>query len=128
MLPRLDGMVKSVSKYENPSFGAQYSQSANQLFDLQQALEPHLAYLLKNQDDAMLVVQSNMASCQNELNYALHNKNGRAIPMKNIPPDFKGRKRATHPAAAPTGAKQTATKDTSAAKPATTPPKKAQNN
>lgn len=128
VLPRLDGMVKSVSKYENPSFGGQYSQSANQLFDLQQELEPHLAYLLKNQDDAMLVVQSNMASCQNELNYALHNKNGRAIPMKNFPPDFKGRKRTTHPAAAPTGSKQSTTKDTSAAKPAASPPKKAPDN
>ena len=52
VLPRVDGVAHSVSQYENPSFGAQYSQSANQLFDLQQLIEPHLAYLLKNQDNA----------------------------------------------------------------------------
>ena len=51
VLPRVDGVAHSVSQYENPSFGAQYSQAANQLFDLQQLIEPHLAYLLKNQDN-----------------------------------------------------------------------------
>ena len=51
VLPRVDGVAHSVSHYENASFGAQYSQSANQLFDLQQLIEPHLAYLLKNQDN-----------------------------------------------------------------------------
>ena len=93
VLPRVDGVAHSVSKYENASFGAQYSQSANQLFDLQQLIEPHLAYLLKNQDNVLLIAQTNLASCQNELNFAEHNKEGHATPMKNIAPDFKGRKR-----------------------------------
>ena len=99
VLPRIDGLSRSVSKYENASFGGQFSQAGNQLFDLQQKIEPHLAYLLKNQDNAMVIVQTNLASCQTELSYAEHNKEGHATPMKNIVPEFKGRKRNTHPAA-----------------------------
>jgi hypothetical protein len=97
VLPRVDGLAHTVSKYENASFGGQYSQAGNQLFDLQQLIEPHLAYLLKNQDNAMLIVQTNLASCQNELNFAEHDKEGHATPMKNIVPDFKGRRKPAHP-------------------------------
>jgi hypothetical protein len=128
VLPRLDGVAHSVSHYENPSFGAQYSQSANQLFDLQQLLEPHLAYLLKNQDNALLIAQTNMASCQNELNLAERNKQGRATPMKNIAPNFKGHKRTGH-ATAPAGeVSKPVTKGGAAAKPAANPPGNAQKN
>jgi len=127
VLPRVDGVAHSVSQYENASFGAQYSQSANQLFDLQQLIEPHLAYLLKNQDNVLLVAQTNLASCENELNFAEHDKEGRATPMKNIAPDFKGRKRTAH-APAPVGAKAAAAKGKTGGKPATNPPSNAQKN
>jgi cell division septation protein DedD len=126
VLPRVDGVAHSVSLYENASLGAQYSQAANQLFDLQQSIEPHLAYLLKNQDGLLLASQTNLASCQNELNFAEHNKEGRATPMKNIAPEFKGRKRtaqATTPAAA-SGTKPAEAKGKAAAKPAKNPPNK----
>ena len=96
VLPRVDGVAHSVSQNENASFGAQFSQAANQLFDLQQAIEPHLAYLLKNQDNAMIIQQTNLAGCQNELNFAEHDKEGHATPMKNIAPVFQGRKRTAH--------------------------------
>jgi hypothetical protein len=123
VLPRVDGVAHSVSKYENVSFGAQYSQSANQLFDLQQLIEPHLAYLLKNQDNFLLTAQTNLASCENELNFAEHDKEGRAIPMKNIAPDFKGHKR-TAKAAATSGAKPAGHKATETGKAAANPPNK----
>lgn len=98
LLPRVDGVSHSVSQYVNPSFGAQYSQSANQLFDLQQLIEPHLEYLLKNQDDYLLAVQTNVSSCENQLNYAMAGKQAPAVMMKNIAPDFKGRRRSAHAA------------------------------
>jgi hypothetical protein len=120
VLPRVDGVAHSVTQNENASFGAQYSQAANQLFDLQQSLEPHLAYLLKNQDGLLLAAQTNLASCQNELNYAEHDKEGRATPMKNIAPEFKGRKRTAHPAATPAAkTKKPEPKSKAQAKPAT---------
>ena len=106
VLPRIDGVAHSVSHYENPSFGAQYSQAGNQLFDLQQLIEPHLSYLLKNQDNAQVTAQTNLASCERELNFAERNKQGPATPMKNIAPEFKGRKRNPRPATSPDGAAQ----------------------
>jgi hypothetical protein len=133
ILPRLDGVARAVSQYENASFGAQYTQAANRLFDLQQALQPHLAFLLKNQDGLLLATQTNLASCQNELGYALHNKEGRATPMKNVAPVFKGGKRTRH-ATEPAGnaqarkgdEKKTRAKTAGASKPATNPPSTAE--
>jgi hypothetical protein len=126
VLPRVDGVAHSVSQYENPSFGAQYSQAANQLFDLQQLIEPHLSYLLKNQDNVQLTAQTNLASCENELNFAEHDKQGRATPMKNIAPEFKGHKRTAHVPAPAGGAKQAETKGAATGKPVVNPPNKAQ--
>ena len=126
VLPRVDGVAHSVSQYENPSFGAQYSQAANQLFDLQQLIEPHLSYLLKNQDNVQLTAQTNLASCENELNFAEHDKQGRATPMKNIAPEFKGHKRTAHVPAPAGSAKQAETKGAATGKPVVSPPNKAQ--
>jgi hypothetical protein len=124
VLPRVDGVARTVSKYENASFGGQYSQAANQLFDLQQSIEPHLAYLLKNQDNVMLIAQTNLASCQNELNFAEHDKEGHAVPMKNIVPVFQGRKRTTHATTTAGDAKSVEAKGAATGKPATNPPKR----
>jgi hypothetical protein len=104
VLPRLEAVAHSVSQYENPSFGVQYSQAGNQLFDLQQALQPFLEFLLRAQDQLLLGSQSNLASCQNELGFAMHARAESAKPMKNILPLFKGR-RATHRAAGAVSAK-----------------------
>jgi hypothetical protein len=125
LVPRVDGVAHSVTQYENASFGAQYSQAANQFFDLQQTLESHLASLLKTQDSLLLAAQTNLASCQNELGFAERNKEGRAIPMKNIVPEFKGRRRTAHAAAA-SSAKKNAAQKAPASKPVANPPPKAQ--
>ena len=116
LLPRVDGLAHSISHYENGSFGAQYSQTGNQLFDLQQTLEPHLASLLKTQDNALLVVQNNLASCQNQLGFAEHGMQGHATPIPNIAPEFKGHGRATRAPAAVAGP-QPATSKGKATKP-----------
>jgi len=110
VLPRLDGIAKSVSVYENPSLGAQYSQASGKLFDQQQALEPHLAYLLKNQDGLMLAAQNNLSACQGSLGYALKDQQGRATPMKNIAPVFKGTRRSHHATASSSAAEKSGAK------------------
>ncbi len=93
LLPRLDGVAKSVSQNENSSLGAQYSQAGSQLFDLQQALQPYLTFLMRNRDQVLYATQTNLASCENQLGYALHNRAGAATPMRNIAPVFKGHPR-----------------------------------
>ncbi len=83
ILPRLDGVARAVTQYENPSLGAQYSQAANQLFDLQQVIEPYIAYLLRNPDETLYVAQTNLAGCQSELGNALRGQSEPAKPLKN---------------------------------------------
>lgn len=87
--PRLDAVARGVSQYENRSLGAQYSQAENQLFDLQQALQPALEYLLRNQDQLMVAAQTNLASCQNELGFAMQKRAGPAKPMKNVFTEYR---------------------------------------
>ncbi len=127
VLPRVDGVARAVTQYDNASLGVQYSQSVNQFFDLQQSLEPQLAYLLKNQDGLMVDAQSNLASCQNELNYAMAGRQQRAVPMKNIAPVFQGRGRAAHTAPPASTAKPTDAKGATS-KPGAKPPDKSQKN
>jgi hypothetical protein len=91
VLPRVESVAHNVTQYENPSFGAQFSQAASQLLDLQQLLQPHLALLLKNQDGVLQGAQANLAACQNQLGFAMHSRQQAATPMKNIAPEFKGR-------------------------------------
>jgi hypothetical protein len=93
LLPRLDAVTRMISTHENTSLGAQFSQAGNQLFDLQQELQPYLVYLLRNQDQVLQATQTNLAACQNELSYAMRGRTERAKPMKNIRPDFKGRRK-----------------------------------
>jgi hypothetical protein len=92
VLPRLDGVARSIARHENASFGAQYSQAGNKLFDLQQTLGTYLGFLLRNQDQDLYALQSNLAACHNELSYAMQGKTQRATPMTNIRPEFKGRR------------------------------------
>ena len=91
-LPRLDGVARATSQFENASLGAQYSQAGNQLFDLQQALQPYLAYLLRNSDQFLYAAQTNLAGCQNELGKALRGQGGPVKPLKNTFVEFHGRR------------------------------------
>jgi hypothetical protein len=92
-LPRLDGVGRAASQFENTSLGAQYSQAGGQLFDLQQTLQPYIAYLLRNPDQLLYVAQSNLAGCQNELGNALRGQGGAAKPLKNTFVEFHPRRR-----------------------------------
>jgi len=91
-LPRLDGVAHAVSQYGNPSLGAQYSQAGSQLFDLQQTLQPYIAYLLRSPDQFLFVAQTNLAACQKELGSALNGQGGPAKPMKNTFVELPGRR------------------------------------
>ena len=93
-LPRLDGVAHAVSQYENPSLGAPYSQSGDQLFDLQQALQPYIAYLLRSPDQTLSVAQTNLAGCQKELGSALNGQGGPAKPLKNTFVELHARRAA----------------------------------
>lgn len=94
VLPRLDGVARSITRQENPSLGAQFSQAGNQLFDLQQTLGLYLGLLLSSQDQILLATQSNLAACQNQLSAAMRGRAEPVKPMKNVLPEFKGRRQS----------------------------------
>lgn len=92
VLPRLEAVAASVTRHENPSLGRQFSQAGNQLYDLQQVLQPYLTYLLRNQDQTLRSLQTNLASCHSELSLAMRGRAEPVTPLKNVRPDFKGRR------------------------------------
>jgi hypothetical protein len=95
VLPRLDSIARAASQFENLSLGAQFSQASNQLFDLQQALQPYLTYLLRNSDQLIYGAQTNLAGCQNELGNALRGQGGPAKPLKNTFVELHGRRHSS---------------------------------
>jgi len=92
ILPRLEGVTRVITQRENTSLGAQFSHAENQLFDLQQALQPYLAYLVRNQDQILSAAEANLAGCERRLGAALRGQSEPAKVLKNIVPDFKGRR------------------------------------
>jgi len=93
VLPPLDQLTLMVSRYNNSSLNTEFNQAWNEMLTMQHLLKPYLAFLLRNHDQIVLIMESNFYGCQNELNYAMHDANGRAQPMRNVLPAFKGRRR-----------------------------------
>lgn len=95
VLPRLDGAAKGIAQHENLSLAAQYSQAENQLFDLQQTLEPYLGFLLQSQDQMLFAVQRSLAGCQKQLGEAMR---ATPKPVKVIanPPAVRPETRRRH--------------------------------
>ena len=122
ILPRLEGVARSVSQAGNPSFGAQFSQAADRLFDLQQTLGSYLGLLLRNQDAILQALENNLAGCQKDLGQAMRDRTERPKWMKNSPPvrpQRRGSRRGT------TSPARSAEQQSGEKKPAaTSPPKK----
>ncbi len=83
VLPTLDNVGRSISEYENPSFGAQYGQAAKQLWELQRSLGAYLGLLVRNQDQVLQALENNVAGCENSLTYAMRPKVSLAKPIRN---------------------------------------------
>ena len=107
ILPRLDGVTRLITQRENSSLGAQFSQAGNQLVDVQQALQPYLSNLLRNQDQVSYATQMNLAGCETRLGAALRGQSAPAKIIRNVVPEFKGRRvrKPATPAASPAPAK-----------------------
>jgi hypothetical protein len=100
VLPPLDKLALMVSRYNNSSLNAAFDQAWNEMLTMQQLLKPYLSFMLRNHDQIFLIMESNFYGCQNELNYAMHGANERAQPMRNVLPEFKGRRRPSKKAEA----------------------------
>ena len=83
VLPRLDGVTRSIGEHETPGYAAQFSRAEDQLFDLQQTIGGYVSSLLHNQDQLLLGFENNVAACQQNLSAAMRGKATRATRMKN---------------------------------------------
>ena len=92
VLPPLSTLAQAASRYQDFALAGEFNQAWNDMLTMQQALKPYLSFLLRNHDQTFLIMESNLASCQNQF-ASRRESEEHAVPMKNIPPVFKGRRR-----------------------------------
>jgi hypothetical protein len=92
VLPVLERLTVIVSRYNNPSLEGELNQAWNDMLTMRQSLKPYLTFLLRNHDQIFATMEMNLAGCQNELGYKNYNSNGPTKYMRNVLPNFKGRR------------------------------------
>lgn len=97
LVPRLEGVAATVSQADNPSFGAQFSRVADQLFDMQQKLGPYIGFLLEHHDAILQALENNLAGCQNDLGRAMQGQPRRPKNIRNSAPVRPRRTRTKPP-------------------------------
>jgi hypothetical protein len=80
-----------VSRYQSRQVGGMFEQSWNDLFTLEAALEPYVAFLTRNHDRIYALMQGNLYDCQNQLTAAMRKHPPRTKMIRNIVP-FKPRR------------------------------------
>jgi hypothetical protein len=93
LLPRLSEIADTVYRHQNQSLGSDIRQAWTDLFTREQALVPYVSFLTRNHDQIYTLTQGNLYTCQTQLNEAMRGKTERAVPMRNILPEFKGHPR-----------------------------------
>jgi hypothetical protein len=88
----LQAFSLGVDRYEDANLASDYSRRAGDLQARLGDLIPYITFFLQHESQNINLYQSDLASCQNRLSYAMHGFNHIAIPMRNILPDFKGRR------------------------------------
>ncbi|HUZ45125.1 MAG TPA: hypothetical protein VMW54_00670 [Terriglobia bacterium] len=92
VLPPIERLTATVSRYNNLTLEGEFNQTWNDMLTLQQSLKPYLSFLLRNHDQIFLTMETNLYGCQNQLGYKNHQAAGSAKYMRNVLPDFKGRR------------------------------------
>lgn len=83
---------RQASQYESDGVGADYRRRANDLQAHLNSLVPYVGFILKDKADTAEMFQADLANCQNELGYAMHRSIHSATPIKNVVPEFQGRR------------------------------------
>ena len=92
VLPPIERLTAIVSRYNNLTLEGEFNQTWNDMLTLQQSLKPYLSFLLRNHDQIFLTMETNLYGCQNQLGYQDRKAAGSAKYMRNVLPDFKGRR------------------------------------
>ena len=92
VLPPIERLMETVSHTSNLTLEGEFNQAWNDMLTLQQSLKPYLSFLLRNHDQIFLTMETNLYGCQNQLGYQDRKSAGSAKYMRNVLPDFKGRR------------------------------------
>lgn len=83
---------REAGKYENENMAGDYQRRADDMEAQMNGLIPYIGFILQHADQNLETFQSDLASCQNQLSYAMHGTVHTPASMKNIVPVFKGRR------------------------------------
>lgn len=83
---------REAGKNESENMASAYERRAEDMEAQMNGLVPYIGFILQHADDGLDTYRSDLASCQNQLGYAMHQSLERPVGMKNIVPVFKGRR------------------------------------
>ncbi|MGH9397621.1 MAG: hypothetical protein ACRD18_12310 [Terriglobia bacterium] len=83
---------RETAKYESANMASDYQRRADDMEAQMNGLIPYIGFILQHADQGLETFQSDLASCQNELSYAMHGTVHTPASMKNIVPVFRGRR------------------------------------
>lgn len=83
---------REAGKYESENMASAYERRAEDMEAQMNGLVPYIGFILQHADEGLDTYRSDLASCQNQLGYAMHQSLERPVGMKNIVPVFKGRR------------------------------------
>jgi hypothetical protein len=83
---------REAGKYENGNLAAAYGRREDDMEGQMNGLIPYISFILQHADRSLETFQADLASCQNQLGYAMHGLIHSPQPMKNIVPVFQGRR------------------------------------
>ncbi len=87
---------REVSRYEGASAAQPYGPPAHDLEARLNDLLPYVSAILRHASEDADMIQGNLVACQNQLTYAMHELVHAPTPMKNVVPDFMGRRVRKH--------------------------------
>lgn len=81
---------REAGKYESENLATGYSRRENDMEAQLNGLTPYISFILQNESRNLGTFQTDLASCQNQLGYAMHSLIRAPQPMKNEVPVFQG--------------------------------------
>ncbi len=88
----LGAFSRGAGQFENPTLNAVYGKPAAGIQSSLDQLIPYISFILQHESDNVFLYQTDLASCQNQLTYAMRSSLHRATPMRNVLPVFQGRR------------------------------------
>ncbi len=88
----VDRLADALQQYQSGDLATQFRQTTQWLTKSQGTLDGYFEQMLKRQWGSVQNYETDLASCQKTLNYAMYSRSEPAVPMRNIMPVLQGRR------------------------------------